>query len=61
MVDKYTKTCLTIIAISLSVIAINQVVSEAYAYGHGQEVRVTNFPTNRSPSSETLYVYCTNC
>ena len=61
MVDKYTKTCLTIIAISLSVIAINQVVSEAYAFGSGQEVTVTNFSTNSAPYRETLYVYCTNC
>ena len=60
MVDKYTKTCLTIIAISLSVIAINQVVPEAYAYGSGQEVTVTNFKTD-GRFGETLYVYCTNC
>ena len=61
-IDRYTKTILTIIALSLAVLASERVglVRGAAAYGSGEDVRVTNFETDVS-YGETLYVYCTNC
>ena len=59
-IDKYTKVCLTVIAFSLFTISIQQFVNSANAYGNGQDVKVTNFETDRS-NGDTLYVYCKNC
>ena len=62
MVDRYTKTVLTVIAVCLAVIVLRDVefVKPAHAYGSGQDVKVTNYETDIS-AGETLYVHCKNC
>ena len=58
--DLYTKAILTLIAVGLFMnIGINSI-SNASAYGRGDDVRVTNYETDIK-AGETLYVYCTNC
>ena len=61
-IDLYTKAVLTVIAAALVIIAARDVgfVRKANAYGTGQDVRVTNYETDRK-TGETLFVYCTNC
>lgn len=60
-IDLYIKVVLTIIALSLCVIAIQNIelIKKAEAYGSGTDVRVTNYETDVK-TGETLYVYVTN-
>ena len=60
-VDLYIKVVLTIIALSLCVIAIQntELIKKAEAFGSGNDVIVTNFETDIS-AGETLYVHVTN-
>jgi hypothetical protein len=60
--DRYLRVVLTVIAVCLVWICLRDVVvvKPAYAYGSGQEVKVTNYETDVK-GGETLYVYCKNC
>ena len=61
--DRTTKTLLAVIAVSLAVIALNDLgaLATARAKVTGQPVAVTNLRTSQNRFSQVLFVHCENC